>query len=296
MSQKRKTVMIMTILFVFARIMVYIEGCLVYKMNNVFGVRIPVRVLLSIVMLSCVYKYMDKDVFAWSWKKCGYAITRLSPVILLNSILVVIVIVGSILIEHRMITFTEARFFEMLGAIIMSLSISLYEEGLYRGIITGGLQKILTQNKRSVWIIVLLSGAVFGFVHIVSYFEIIKYHPGIVFIQMIITFLQYGSLGILFAAVYVRTRNIWGGIVAHFLIDVIPFLMQIIMTDSSVSVTSGKISEANNQVNIHMTQRTMVITMIIVAFYVVIHFLITWRIIKNMYKGSEEATKKEIIE
>ncbi len=285
-AEKRSLLIKIIVLFIFSKIMINIDAYLAYKLEYEIWEKIPIRIFLSIVVLRFVYKSIDKNVFVWSWKKCGYALTRLSPQFFLSILLSILLVIFS-LSEHTMNI--QAVILPAVGYIILALVVSLYEEGLYRGIITGGLQRMVPQNRKGVILTVLLSGAVFGVVHITSYFHVIRYNPSIVLFEMFTKFLQIGSTGVLFAAVYLKTKNIWGGIVVHFLWDVIPFLASLTVPQSYGYVA------ANGDVHVHMTKEQIVIRIISTSILFAVNILIAWRIIKNMYKGSEEVTKKEII-
>lgn len=285
-TEERNLLKKMIALFVFAQIMINVDGYLAYRLEYGIWGKILIRILLAIVMLYCVYKYIDKNIYVWSWKKCGYALTRLSPSLLWNVFLSIMLVMLS---QGEFAMNEQALIMSMVGYVIRALTVSLYEEGLYRGIITGGLQHIVPQDKKGIWLTVLLSGAVFGVVHITSYIQIIKYNPGIVLFQMLTIFLQMGSVGILYAAVYIKTRNIWGGIVVHFLVDVIPFLASL-----TVSQSSGNVS-VSGEVHVHMVQAQILMRIITTAILFIANMLITWRIITNMHKDNEEVIKKKSI-
>lgn len=285
-SEKRSLLIKIIILFIFSHIMMKVDAYLAYKINFDIWERIPIRFFLSIVMLYYVYKYIDKNVFMWSWKKCWLALKYLSPQLLWNIFVCILVIFLS-LSEQTMNK--QISILPVIGYMLLALVVSLYEEGLYRGIITGGLQKIISQNRRGTILTVLISGAIFGAVHIMSYFQVIKYNPSIVLFEMFTIFLQIGSKGMLYATVYLKNRNIWGGIIVHFVVDIIPFLFSIILPESY------GYEPANGDIHVYMPKEQMIIRIIITSILFSVNMLITWRIIKNMHKGSEEANKKEII-
>lgn len=93
------------------------------------------------------------------------------------------------------------------------LMIGLAEESVFRGIIAQTLLEHFGPSRAGVWKACLLSGLLFGAGHMIN---LISSQPLGVLIQCCIT----ASLGMLYAAVYFRTGNLWVLIFLHTLQDV----------------------------------------------------------------------------
>jgi membrane protease YdiL (CAAX protease family) len=85
---------------------------------------------------------------------------------------------------------------------------AFYEEFFFRGVIQGNLERVIGQNKA--WI---YGGILFGLAHVIPnyYVEGFELVPGIVKLIM-----QTVS-GWMFGILYMKTRSLWPGMVAHFL-------------------------------------------------------------------------------
>jgi len=95
---------------------------------------------------------------------------------------------------------------------ITILLVSVNEEIWLRALILNLLSTRFASTKRNEWKTVIISAVIFGGMHLVNltHMDIIN-----VIVQMINAF----AGGILFGAIYVKTRNIWGLIVIHFIVN-----------------------------------------------------------------------------
>lgn len=110
--------------------------------------------------------------------------------------------------------------------LIFCISVGLFEEGLFRGVVFQGILRKTGKTHKGIWTAVIISAFVFGFVHVHSYITGGSYDlMGI--IQTVGKTLQTGVIGLIFAALYLKTKNIWGIALAHALNDYL--LMQAAM-------------------------------------------------------------------
>lgn len=87
------------------------------------------------------------------------------------------------------------------------------EEAIFRGIVLNLLLDRFSKTKGGILAAIILDGVIFGFMHMANLFS--GASPESACVQA----LTAAMLGILLAAVYARTRNIWIVILAHSLID-----------------------------------------------------------------------------
>jgi membrane protease YdiL (CAAX protease family) len=103
----------------------------------------------------------------------------------------------------KMITFT-----------LWMLMIGVFEEVLIRGIILNNMIKKWGGTKKGIYLAVFMSSLLFGIAHLVNLIE----SPGLVIVtlaQVVYAFF----IGVFFASVYLRSKNIWVVIIYHALMD-----------------------------------------------------------------------------
>lgn len=97
--------------------------------------------------------------------------------------------------------------------------IGLYEEVLCRGLLVGHMMYHWKNDPKMIKKSVLCSSVIFGVLHIGNLFS------GAGLIVTLIQVVYATVLGILFAAIYVRTRNIWAVALVHCLVDFSAFII-----------------------------------------------------------------------
>ena len=100
----------------------------------------------------------------------------------------------------------------LLLAVTGGIAPGLYEEVTCRGVVLSNMMYQWRNAKNPIMMSLLASSIAFGLIHLVNLFSTVG--P---------TQIQVGyatGLGIFFGAVYLRTRNLWGPVVVHALIDI----------------------------------------------------------------------------
>lgn len=100
----------------------------------------------------------------------------------------------------------------LLLAVTGGIAPGLYEEVTCRGVVVSNMMYQWRNTKNPIMMSLLASSIAFGLIHLVNLFSTVG--P---------TLIQVGyatGLGIFFGAVYLRTRNLWGPVVVHALIDI----------------------------------------------------------------------------
>lgn len=105
-----------------------------------------------------------------------------------------------------------APWYRALAFCATMLLIGLVEELPFRGLICGTLLERFGTSRAGVWKTTLLSGVIFGMAHLTN---LMGAEPLGVFVQAAVT----SVLGMLFAAIYLRTGNLWVTIALHALMD-----------------------------------------------------------------------------
>lgn len=112
----------------------------------------------------------------------------------------------------------------LLLAVTGGIAPGLYEEVTCRGVVLSNMMYQWRNAKNPIMMSLLASSIAFGLIHLVNLFSTVG--P---------TLIQVGyatGLGIFFGAVYLRTRNLWGPVVVHALIDISP---KIFVTEDPVA-------------------------------------------------------------
>lgn len=105
---------------------------------------------------------------------------------------------------------------DLLGVAALCAFVGVFEEVLFRGVLLGGLLPRFGGTRNGLLVSALVSSVVFGMAHVGS---AAGATDPLTLAQMLLKTVQAGSIGLVFAAVYVRTRSIWGVAALHALTD-----------------------------------------------------------------------------
>ena len=117
-----------------------------------------------------------------------------------------------------------------LSYFILCITVGLFEESLFRGVVFQGFLRKAGNTRKGIWIAIIISSIIFGAVHVYTY-VVGESHDLTGIIESIGKTLQTGAIGVLLAAVYLKTKNLWATALVHTLNDF--FLMQAIMFSSN---------------------------------------------------------------
>ena len=111
--------------------------------------------------------------------------------------------------------------FEIIAFILFVIVVGLAEEFVYRGIIADSIFERFGNSKAGIILSVLLSGCIFGAMHILNVFNGQSFAEESI-IQMIATCM----LGILLSAIYIRHKNIYGVAFLHATLNFMTMFME----------------------------------------------------------------------
>ena len=181
-----------------------------------------VRLVLSAIMIGIMILMGGKEKLLKLKDGFGYTLRKCRYILILAFILGMLVFIPGILnygFSPELIT-KEISYF------VLCITIGLFEEGLFRGVIFQGLVRKTGSTRKGIWMAVIISSLIFGFVHVYTYVIGGRYDlVGI--IESIGKTIQTGIIGIILAAVYIKTKNFWAIALVHTLNDF--FLMQVVM-------------------------------------------------------------------
>ena len=137
--------------------------------------------------------------------------------------LAICVIMQSVLISASLISMTVNEFnpawylhitsSAVLTALLLGAKSGAVEEILFRGIIASNMMRVWGQKPLGIYAVVILSSLIFGGTHILNcvWYDITP----VLKWQMVCSF----AVGMVFAAAYLRTGNLWGLILMHTLLE-----------------------------------------------------------------------------
>lgn len=178
------------------------------------------RFVLGAIMFIALYFLGGKEALIWKKKSTKYMLL-LSAYQLLFSLF----IAASSYVDGLKVVKSD-WLFVLLFNLLLAFSVGLYEEGVMRGVFMNGLIKILPNTKVGLWLAVIISSFLFGFFHVIEYIPYICINPLSVIIQIASKTITAEAIGMLFSAVYLRTKNIWTCVIVHALYDFFLFLQE----------------------------------------------------------------------
>jgi len=125
---------------------------------------------------------------------------------------------------------------------LLSFTVSMFfvgfaEEVVFRGLLLNNMMEKWGSTYGGVWKSIFVSAAIFGIVHLSN-----------IFIAPIITVVVQAinamSGGVLFSAIYIRTKNIWAVIAIHALTNWLALIIQVCFTGTSIISTQMSVPEA----------------------------------------------------
>ena len=123
--------------------------------------------------------------------------------------------VGSVFVSNAGMDFSKLEFLSLSNALLFTVNMLLVganEEIWMRSFILNGLVSKYGNDRKSAWKAIVVSALIFGAVHLPN---IAFVHPVTLGVQVV----NAAAGGVLFGVMYLRSRNIWAGILVHALVD-----------------------------------------------------------------------------
>ena len=171
--------------------------------NTLLSNDLPEIFLALLVILIMKHSYDNQFKFGF-WKK------NLKPSMVFASWGFLVLLLN--IIPNLFLSTPLESSYSLLLAVTGGIAPGLYEEVTCRGVVLSNMMYQWRNAKNPIMMSLLASSIAFGLIHLVNLFSTVG--P---------TLIQVGyatGLGIFFGAVYLRTRNLWGPVVVHALIDI----------------------------------------------------------------------------
>lgn len=148
------------------------------------------------------------------WETAGFQKSGLGKG-MLYGIPFLIIGAGSVIVSNAGVDFSKLQFISVSHALIFTINmvlVGMNEEVWMRAFVLNGLIRKYGTDKNGIRRAIIVSALVFGAIHIPNIFFM---NP----VTLVVQVVNAASAGVLFGAIFVRSKNIWAGIIIHTLVD-----------------------------------------------------------------------------
>lgn len=180
--------------------------------------------IMAVIVCVVTILFMGKEKVGFKPDGLGYAFGLLRGYLIFLTVITLLGVITNII---SYATGAEDSSYEpvaLLNVFIAALFVGIVEEYVFRGLIFGGLLQKLGNSKKSIILAAVISGLLFGAMHILgsALAGEITDVEGIV--TAIMKTLQCGIFGVVIALIYYKTRNLFVVAVVHSLDDFLLFI------------------------------------------------------------------------
>lgn len=122
---------------------------------------------------------------------------------------------GSVLVSNLGVDFSTLKHIGIVNSVLFTVNmlfVGMNEEIWMRGLILNALIRKYGESYKGIWKSLLISALIFGAIHIPNLFFM---NPLTLLVQVV----NAAAGGILFGAIYIKSRNLWAGITIHAIVD-----------------------------------------------------------------------------
>lgn len=195
----------------------------IYKYTY-FGEQLLGEIFWFLLLIPVILIFKNKYIFTQKKMKLLPSLLLAWPIILYT----IIAFIRSI----SQIKVSNINMYEVIALLLFTLTVGLFEEILCRGWLQNEFIERFGKDRKGVIYSIIVSGSIFGFMHITNAFYGQDIYTTIIQIMSAIV------VGIAFGAIYYRTKNIWTVIILHGLWDFAVFFAQINASSSCVEISS----------------------------------------------------------
>ena len=163
-----------------------------------------------LIVLVCI---MGIRVFG-IWDTAGFQRAGFGKGLLYGSPFLVIGL-GSVVVSNIGVDFSKLSFISAGNMVLFTINmlfVGMNEEIWMRSLVLNGLLRKYGEDGKGCWKAIIISALIFGAIHI----------PNIFFMNLVTLCVQVinaASAGVLFGVIFIRSKNIWAGIIVHALVD-----------------------------------------------------------------------------
>ena len=171
-----------------------------------------IRLGLTIVMFAIMAVAAGCNIIVPNAKSIGLSFKKSIYPLVVALVMGVFVLLGTAMKNEGMVSDWPLQ---LALVIMLCLLVGTFEEGLFRGIVFSGLLARFGETRRGLIGAVIVSSLIFGFVHVTPSIMNGQVVTGLDMAQAALKTLQAGILGAFLAALFLKTRNIWGIALVH---------------------------------------------------------------------------------
>ena len=149
--------------------------------------------------------------YGWCYRRDGFGRTLLAELFLF--ILQLLALFSAVMLTLSAPDVQWAKPAQIVVGVLTLVGVGIREESLFRGIVANALGISFGGEARGVWRAVILSGLLFGLMHLINLLY------GVALRAVLIQTVMAVMIGIYFTAVYYRGGNLWALILLHSLTD-----------------------------------------------------------------------------
>ena len=191
--------------------------------------------VITIVTLIFLYLISGKKTFTYLNNRTGYTVKMLFPTLIFSIIFAFFGLFTLFFDKPPLISNWPVNL--LLFAINMFL-VGVYEEGCFRACACDALLPLLKKTKHPFFLTALISGLVFGYVHVVS----TDFTDLQQVLQFLLKIINLAVSGATFMILYWKTRNLLGLAIVHGLNDFLPDFLNHIFLFENTQTSDGYIS------------------------------------------------------
>ena len=215
--------------------------------------------VITIITLIYLYLISGKKTFTYLNNRTGYTVKMLFPTLIFSIIFAFFGLINLFMDKPALISNWPVNL--LLFAINMFL-VGVYEEGCFRACACDALLPLLKKTKHPFFLTALISGLVFGYVHVVS----ADFTDLQQVLQFFLKIINLAVSGATFMILYWKTRNLLGLAIVHGLNDFLPDLLNHIFLFENTDTPDGYISGDSGTTVIYLIQLVFVVLCFIFVY------------------------------
>lgn len=196
------------IMIVFSLVLLQISSLFQWDANPVMGIDKMIADIVIILLCCLLIKKMG------IWSEAGFQRAGFQTGILYGIPFFVIGI-ASVFVSNMGLKWEQLSFLGISNLIVFTINMILVganEEIWLRSLVLNTFINKYGTDKKSLWKSVIMSAIIFGLIHI----------PNIFFMEpltLLVQVINAMSAGVLFAVIFIKSKNIWAGIIVHAIVD-----------------------------------------------------------------------------
>lgn len=224
--------MVLGVVLTFA---VFFSGWLVNPIADHFGWdgMLLRPIIRSIAAIACIILLGGKSWLRFDWRAIRNAWHFVLPLIMINLILAALLSYGYIADALLGVPIGMETLIGLIEVTVLCFFVGINEEGMFRGLMFGGLLAGLGKRRNGVLLAAIISSLAFGFIHVVFDLDF-NYPLGVV--QGLLKTLETGMFGFILCVTVLENRNCLGAMSVHGFFDWI-LMISSVLNGSPITAT-----------------------------------------------------------